>query len=182
MTRQKTIHRSDVLDAAEAVVRDNGVQRFTLDAVAEQAGISKGGLVYSFNTKDDLIEAMLAREFNRFGAEASDRAGKVEGAGNRKLLGHMAAILSEDESIAVEAASLLTALVHAPGRLEPARAYYREMLASFEIGTERGDRERLAFLAIEGMFLLRGMGLIDATTKDWLDVVSDARDLLSRQT
>jgi hypothetical protein len=38
----------------------------TLDAVAERAGISKGGLVYSFATKDGLVRAALEREVTRF--------------------------------------------------------------------------------------------------------------------
>jgi AcrR family transcriptional regulator len=52
LTRKKEIDRDRILDAAEAVILESGGRNFTLDAVAGRAGISKGGLVYSFATKD----------------------------------------------------------------------------------------------------------------------------------
>src|ERR1700692_1829110 len=52
LTRKKEIDRDRILDAAERVILESGGRNFTLDAVAERAGISKGGLVYSFPTKD----------------------------------------------------------------------------------------------------------------------------------
>jgi AcrR family transcriptional regulator len=51
-----------------AVILESGGRNFTLDAVAERAGISKGGLVYSFATKDELVRATLERELARFQA------------------------------------------------------------------------------------------------------------------
>jgi AcrR family transcriptional regulator len=48
LTRKKEIDRDRILDAAERVILESGGRNFTLDAVAERAGISKGGLVYSF--------------------------------------------------------------------------------------------------------------------------------------
>jgi len=55
-----------VLDAAETAILEFGGRSFTLDAVAAHAGTSKGGLVYSFATKDDLVHAALEREMARF--------------------------------------------------------------------------------------------------------------------
>ncbi len=40
-----------ILDAASRVVLDKGASALTLESVAEQAGISKGGLLYHFPTK-----------------------------------------------------------------------------------------------------------------------------------
>ncbi|MGE5612061.1 MAG: TetR family transcriptional regulator [Bacillota bacterium] len=44
--------------AAQVVVRD-GVQSLTLEAVAREAGVSKGGLLYHFHSKSDLISAVV---------------------------------------------------------------------------------------------------------------------------
>ena len=75
MTRKKEIDRDRILDAAEAVILESGGRSFTLDAVAARAGISKGGLVYSFATKDDLVYAALEREMARFQEAVRRRAG-----------------------------------------------------------------------------------------------------------
>lgn len=53
--------RDDIVDAAMAVVRDQGVARLTLDEAAKVAGVSKGGVLYHFKSKDDLVGAMVAR-------------------------------------------------------------------------------------------------------------------------
>jgi AcrR family transcriptional regulator len=51
--------RDLLLQAASQVVMDKGVDSLTLDAVAQQAGVSKGGLLYHFPNKDALIENMV---------------------------------------------------------------------------------------------------------------------------
>src|SRR5262245_38168897 len=50
-----------LLDAAEAVVARDGIARLTLDAVAAEVGMSKGGVLHHFPTKDALVEAMVVR-------------------------------------------------------------------------------------------------------------------------
>lgn len=56
-----------VLDAAATVVRRQGASA-TLDAVATEAGLSKGGLVYHFPSKDALLLALAADQVDRFRA------------------------------------------------------------------------------------------------------------------
>jgi AcrR family transcriptional regulator len=51
--------RGSILEAAVRVAVRDGIVAMTLDAVAKEAGVSKGGLIYHFRTKDDLIAAML---------------------------------------------------------------------------------------------------------------------------
>ena len=62
-------------DAAESVILDSGGRTFTLDAVAARAGISKGGLVYSFATKDGLVRAALEDGKWRFQEAVRQRLG-----------------------------------------------------------------------------------------------------------
>ena len=50
-----------ILTAAERVVMRDGVLRLTIDAVAREARLSKGGVLYHFGTKEALIQAMLER-------------------------------------------------------------------------------------------------------------------------
>ncbi len=53
--------RERVLDAYEAILIDDGERAATLDAVAKTAGVSKGGLLYHFASKDDLAAGLLQR-------------------------------------------------------------------------------------------------------------------------
>ena len=47
-----------MLDAAAALVLKRGTVALTLDAVAEAAHVSKGGLLYYFDSKNSLLEAL----------------------------------------------------------------------------------------------------------------------------
>ena len=64
-----------------------GAAHLTLDAVACKAGVSKGGLIHNFPTKDALLEAMVVRLLaawkDRYeqAAAAAGRATGPEGAG-----------------------------------------------------------------------------------------------------
>lgn len=60
-----------ILDAAEAVVLRDGVAHLTLDAVAQECQISKGGLLYHFPSKDDLIRGMIDRLHRHYEAEVA---------------------------------------------------------------------------------------------------------------
>lgn len=53
--------RDRLLDAFETLLVSSGSRAATLDAVAAEADVSKGGLLYHFHSKDDLVEAMLDR-------------------------------------------------------------------------------------------------------------------------
>ncbi|MDA0638856.1 TetR/AcrR family transcriptional regulator [Nonomuraea sp. MCN248] len=55
------MRRDELLDAAEDLLSDLGSTALTLSAVADRAGVSKGGLLYHFSTKEALIKAMVER-------------------------------------------------------------------------------------------------------------------------
>lgn len=57
----QTPTRDRLLDAFEALLIEEGEKAATLDAVAALAGVSKGGLLYHFGSKEALVEGQLAR-------------------------------------------------------------------------------------------------------------------------
>lgn len=59
--------RQRLLEAAGRTIRDTGATGLTLDAVAREAGVSKGGLLHHFRSKDALVEALLRDLLSAFG-------------------------------------------------------------------------------------------------------------------
>ncbi len=51
--------RLTVLTAAAHIIARMGVNSFTIDAVAREAGITKGGVLHHFPTKESLIEGLI---------------------------------------------------------------------------------------------------------------------------
>ena len=77
------------LDAAESVVVRQGIANLTLEAVAAEAGMSKGGLLHHFPSKDRLVEAMVTRAAENqraYFTEACERAPEGPGRMARGVL------------------------------------------------------------------------------------------------
>jgi AcrR family transcriptional regulator len=180
VTRKKEIDLDRILNAAEEVILESGGRNFTLDAVAARAGISKGGLVYSFATKDALVRAALEREVVGFQAAVRERVSGTTDNAYQLVLAHIDQALDEDDAATRKAAFLMTALVHAPDMMEPARQYYRALLDPLLNGTPVAQDVRHALLAVEGMFLLRGLGFVEVSEAEYKSVLLHARRMVAQ--
>lgn len=60
------MRRDELLDAAEELLCDQGSAALTLSAVADRAGVSKGGLLYHYGSKEALIKGMVERLIDDF--------------------------------------------------------------------------------------------------------------------
>jgi AcrR family transcriptional regulator len=58
--------RESILQATHRLIRNKGIAHFTLDKVAREAGVSKGGLLYHFPTKESLASASNAYVIEKF--------------------------------------------------------------------------------------------------------------------
>ncbi len=58
--------KARIIEAAEAVVLRDGVARLTLDAAAAEAGLSKGGVLYHFPSRDSLVAGMVTKIIEEF--------------------------------------------------------------------------------------------------------------------
>ncbi|MFB7230901.1 TetR/AcrR family transcriptional regulator [Streptomyces fimicarius] len=72
----RTSKRTQILDAATRVVQREGVKSVTFDSVAAEAGLTKGGLLYHFASRDDLIQAIHQHLADRWEADLVAAAGK----------------------------------------------------------------------------------------------------------
>jgi AcrR family transcriptional regulator len=146
MPRART--RDRLLDAAGAVVMREGAQALTLDAVAEEAEVSKGGLLYHFKSKRDLVEGMVERWLAEFGREMADEDAAF-------VRGYIKASAPAGNEL-----GMLAALVADPSLLVAVRKQY----GIWQDRVEREGRDpvdaTVARLAADGLWLaeLLGMG------------------------
>jgi AcrR family transcriptional regulator len=162
--RDQPALRDRMLDAAEVVVVRQGIANLTLDAVAAEAGLSKGGLLHHFPNKDRLIEAMVTRAAanqRAYYQNACERA--PEGAG-RMARGVLTNCLTDVESwtdqLRRSSAAVFAALAHKPALIEPMRAVYSELYRRLEAdGLPDGAGEAVA-AAADGLWLNWVLGLV----------------------
>lgn len=118
MSRAASDTRARLLDAAADVVRHDGARALTLDAVAAQAGVSKGGLLYHFPSKHELLVAIVDQWSARFEQAVATRddgsprgwlrayvraTAEDSGSEPERLLGHglIAAVVEDPELLAL---------------------------------------------------------------------------------
>lgn len=61
--REKEHRREEILNAAQMVFFEKGLQNSTMDEIAERAELSKGTLYLYYNSKEDLYLAVMLRGF-----------------------------------------------------------------------------------------------------------------------
>lgn len=178
MGRPRSIDREAVLDAADMLVRRHGASALTIDAVAQAAGISKGGVQSCFRTKAALIDAL----FERFG-QAYDRCYRemtgTDASTIGKVRAHVAATFGSHDLSSAKAAGLLAALLQSPRDLEGVRQWYRERLTGLDHTSAEQRRAWIAFLAAEGAFMLRHFGLVKMNKQRWRAIEAELRALLA---
>ena len=110
----RPVSKDAILDAAEAIVVESGASRMTLDAVAERTGISKGGLMYSFPSKDALIEGMINRMSARLEGFREEARQRLPGDHVNELMIEIRTMQAMVESDNRPSAALLAVVANQP--------------------------------------------------------------------
>lgn len=172
--------RDRLLDAAEAVVVEQGVSAMTLEAVAARAKVSKGGLLYHFPSKDAVVRGMLSRIASivqeRF---ASGLASQPPGPGRhaRTMLGLMmdtqGSLFPRLQRVA---GPLLGAVSRNPKMLEPMQRFFKAVHQGMLDDGLPPDRSWLILAALDGLKFWRVFGILRPSQHD----LASLRRLLTR--
>lgn len=148
--------REHLLDAAEAVVIRDGSARLTLDAVAEQAGVSKGGLLYHFPNKESLLLAMIDRHMD---GVRERRAKALEGlppGPAAELQAEVRGAMARSDTDRQMGSALLAVAANDPKLLSSCVDFHKERFGRLKEGTcsEGCARRALVLLAVDGLVFL----------------------------
>lgn len=148
--------RESIILAAEEIVQEVGANRLTLEAVAERAGMSKGGLLYHFPSKEALLVAMLERLMEDYHTRRQTVfEGLPEGPG-RGLRTHITVGMGEpcgeeDSSRCKVACALIAAMANAPDLLSPVRPRIVEIIRKLASRDGAIDpKKAIILLAVDG--------------------------------
>jgi len=172
-TRENT--RDRILTAAEDVVLTDGVSCLTLEKAAVRAGVSKGGVLYHFRTKDALVAAMVDRLAERFEAGLQVHRARRPDPGSFALA-YVEECFAEpvtadelrDERVG---AALIAAIASQPELLAPLREAFAGWQRELERDSPAPVTATIARLAADGLWLCELFG-IDALTPATREQVS----------
>lgn len=151
--------RDRILDALEQLLLESGPLHTTLDAVAAAAGVSKGGLLYHFPSKDAMLAAMVRRLGTR--ADAQFEAAR---AGGSSISEFYLQVIDEDEFDDHPLyQSAIAALRSNDGQNDEIQQAVTELMRRWDDGLreEIADpvQAEIVRLAGDGLFLATLMGL-----------------------
>lgn len=175
MGRKPTITREGLLEIAEGLVRGEGASGLTIDALARAAGISKGGVQYSFPSKDDLVRALIERWTRQF----DELLGEIEDLPPADLVRKYIKVMrSSQAAMNAKMAGLMISYIQDPANVTETRDWYRSMFRHLDGTTEEAQAARVALLAAEGLFLLRISGIDE--TGEWSGFLDDVERVFER--
>ncbi len=137
-----------ILAAARAIAARDGVAHISFEAVAHEAGLSKGGVLYHFPTKRDLMAALLKEMLAEHDAL---EAGLPQDARHRTLRRHLASLSTLDTADSDLSMSILAVAAAEPDLLDPLRRALEADLARIEAEAADANLCRLIFFALQGL-------------------------------
>ncbi|MER5705058.1 TetR/AcrR family transcriptional regulator [Micromonospora sp. NPDC002296] len=144
--------RRALLDAAGEAIRTRGVNA-TLDDIARQAGVSKGGLIYHFASKDELILELARDLLAAYRAEIDSRLDPTDHEPGRLTRAYVRAWLTpaENQMSTRRTLALVAQLMTVPAVAELVEADTQQLVAELRADGLPIDVMTLVTAAADGM-------------------------------
>jgi len=161
--------RTALLDAANRIVQQRGVEHLTLDLTAQEAGTSKGGLLYHFPSKQALIKGMIQYYLKRFTAEFNATAGEEDpSSAGRWTRAYLKTTYEDNQRNPRMSSGLLAAVATDPALLSPMQQTFVEWVKLLEQDGIDPVTAQIVRLAVDGLWMVELFGLAppDAETRE----------------
>jgi AcrR family transcriptional regulator len=152
--KQPVLVRRQLLDVAARLAAEQGMGSVTLDAVSGASGVSKGGLLHHFPTKNALLDALFESLLERFDGELDElmRADPLpHGRFTRAYLLACAGI-KEKRDDSGHWAQVTIAMLAEPRLRERWRQWVRERADQY-VGTDSSPDAQIVRFAADGLWL-----------------------------
>jgi AcrR family transcriptional regulator len=160
--------RAALLDAAIEVIRRDGAGALTLDAVAAEAGVSKGGVLYHFKSKRALIDGLITCWLDDFAA-------KLAGPDIATAYVEASDLAGAGPAVTASEFGFLAAAIEEPRVLEAARERHQQWMERMLSGSLAREDAWLVRLAADGLWYSDLLGIAPPAG-------DDRRRLLARLT
>ena len=158
--RRRNNSRLAILDAAQRVAVEKGANKVSLDSVAKEAGLTKGGVLYNFPSKDALISGLLERLLKTYGPRVDESIQELSGQPNptlRSIFRVIGQIQQLDQNIPM---AILAAAAENLDLLQPLREEMARRHQQVRAEASDPDQASLLWASGEGLMLLDMLGLM----------------------
>jgi AcrR family transcriptional regulator len=159
--------RKAALQAALTIIARDGPARLTLDAIARESGMSKGGLTHQFPTKEAVLRALLEHQIEYFADFTARYLAEAGAASAQPQLAAQIATLreaiSQPGSVAL---AILGALTQDPSLLSQTRAASGKTIDAVKAEAADPQLALLRWAAAQGLTLMSLFGLNPLTDQE----------------
>jgi AcrR family transcriptional regulator len=145
--------RDALLDVAQRIVAERGARALTLDALAAEAGVSKGGVLYHFESRETLLGGMVDRLMAGFDADlpSPSEAGF--------LRAYVERTTRDRGSERGAASALVVALAESPGLLQPVHAAMKRWAGRVAKSVSDPALAHVVMMAADGLWYSEVFGM-----------------------
>ncbi len=164
--------RERIFRAAMQLAARDGLMTVTLEKVAEESGLSKGGVMHHFPSKEALLSGVIMhftdqveREMTRLVAEDPNPTYRWVRAMLRMMTsydGDNSSDLPSRKTLEQFMLSVLAATIHNPEVVKPVQAIGQRLRGRLTSVPEEGIEQLMMWLAMDGLFLWQFVGLVSS--------------------
>lgn len=159
--------RATVIQAALAIIARDGAGKLTLDAIARESGISKGGVMHQFRTKQAVLEALLDHQVAHSDQRTEVHLAKIDPASGEANLQAQIAVLREVSTDPTSVTyALLGAMAEDPHLLSIVRVAGEPKLRALKAEAKDQDMALLRWVAARGLAIPALMGMCPLTQEE----------------
>ena len=152
--------RDSILQAAARIIARLGVSAFTIESVAHEAGVTKGGVLHHFPSKETLIDGLIDGVIESFNKRlTAELEVEPEGAAGRWLRAYIRTVFSmqyEDKNLIPALAAAVAADHQILARIR--RDLEQSQLAAVQDGLDPVEATIIR-LAVDGIVFTRALSL-----------------------
>lgn len=165
-----------ILEAARAIAAREGAGKITIEAVAKEAGLSKGGVLYNYPTKKALLSGLLDQMLSVHRDMLDTLPEQLP---SRILRWHLETIIRSEDVDDDLSMAILAAAASDPQLLDPLRAELTGDLERVLSDTNDPAAAMIAIMAIQGLRFQRLLRLPDGGAEIKERVIERLRTMIN---
>lgn len=177
MGRIRKIMKDDILDAAERVVMKLGAAGLSIDAVAQEAGVSKSTVVYDHKSKAALLCALIDRRLSTEVARQEQAIAEASDTPHPELFGRIKAAEREIDDVDRAVAIAISASVSQDAALQQQMREWTQSDLDAMAAGPKPQAALLALLALTGFQCNAFLGFVHWTPEEQARIISNIRTM-----
>jgi|688.fasta_scaffold78260_2 AcrR family transcriptional regulator len=174
--KESTNLKKTILNACIELIINDGLQKFSLNEVAKKAGVSKGGLLHHYPSKEELIKAIVRENFDTYLDSILRQIKSIKPHPGRTpsiYLQSTEEAISENEEKLVSA--ILVASVYDKNLMKPFQEFYAQIDTCIQEDGGNTMKSKMIIISIDAIWINQMLEVYIFSKNDWEKFSEEAK-------